>query len=135
MVNLEKIRTFFEQDRYAMHTGIEIFDVGDGEARCGFSIGPGHKNAGNAVQGGAIFTLADFAFAVAANAQGKLTVSVNNTISFLKPAKGKELVATAKRISASQRICFYEVTVTDELGTLVATMSVTGYIKEIPLEF
>ena len=97
--------------------------------------GGGDKNAGGAVQGGAIFTLADFAFAVAANSLGKMTVSVNNSISFISASKGKKLIAKATRLSNSKRLCFYNVSVTDDTGALIADMSVTGYIKDIDMPF
>lgn len=129
MMTLEQAREFFQGDRFAMNMGIEILEVREGYAKCRLPVVPGLKNAGNSVQGGAIFTLADFAFAVAANLPGNLTVSVNNSISFLKPAKGTVLFGEARAVSVAKRMCFYEVAVTDDLGTLVATMSVTGYTR------
>lgn len=57
---------------------------------------PRHLNAAGTVQGGALFTLADFAFAVAANAGGVLTVSLQNSISFLRAAKPARLTARAE---------------------------------------
>ena len=44
---------------------VEIEEVDDGYAKCSLEIQPHHLNAANTVMGGAIFTLADFAFAVA----------------------------------------------------------------------
>lgn len=131
MMTLQQAKDFFVNDRFATEMGIEIIEVGDGYANCRLPVSDRLKNAGNSVQGGAIFTLADFAFAVASNLQGNLTVSVNNSISFLKPAKGNVLFGQARVVSQSKRMCFYEVTVTDDLGTLVATMTVTGYTKAI----
>lgn len=129
MMTLEQAREFFQEDRFAMNMGIEIVEVREGYARCRLPVTPALRNAGGAVQGGAIFTLADFAFAVAANLPGNLTVSVNNSISFLKPGKGAMLFGEAKAISVAKRMCFYEVNITDDLGTLVAVMSVTGYTR------
>ena len=115
--------------------GAEIDWVKDGCAGCSMTIADGHKNAGGSVQGGAIFTLADFAFAVAANSLGKMTVSASNSISFISASKGTRLIAEATRLSDSRRLCFYNVKVTDDTGALIADMSVTGYIKDIDMPF
>lgn len=86
---LEEARAFFENDVYATKTtGIKIDEIGDNYAKCSLDLGPGHKNAAGAVMGGALFTLADFCFAVAANLKGQLTVSSHSDISFLSAAKG-----------------------------------------------
>lgn len=133
MATLEGIRKFFQGDRYAMFSGAVIESVEAGTAVCTMEVKDIHLNAGNAVQGGAIFTLADFAFAVAANSGGTFTVSLNNSISFLHSPKGKLLKAEAKPVSKGKTITVYEVTVTDELDTLVALMTVNGYVKGTPL--
>ena len=78
--------------------------------------------------GGAVFTLADFAFAVAANAfEETVTVSQHVSITFLAPAKGKRLFAQARCRKAGRTTCLYEVDVTDELGGFVAHAVVNGF--------
>ena len=129
MIAVEKMVEFMKADRYAVFTGIEIDQIEKGSAVCSLRITDKHLNAGDAVQGGVIFTLADFAFAVAANSGGNLTVSLNNNISYLQATKGDTLFATAKLISSSKRICNYEVEVIDNLKVSIAKMTVTGYIK------
>ena len=58
------------------------------------TLQPHHLNAAGTPQGGAIFTLADFAFAVAVNAYAEtVTVSLQHDITFLSPAKGSEVIA------------------------------------------
>lgn len=127
-MNGKTLLAFFEGDYYAKQTGIVIDAFSEGKSTCSFEVQQRHLNAGKAVQGGAIFTLADFAFAVAANASGKKTVSLENQITFMHPVKGKRLIAKAYEISSTHKICFYQVDVTDENNQPVAKMSVTGYI-------
>lgn len=126
---LEKVKAFFAKDRFAMENGIEIIAAEPGYAKCRCPILPRHLNAGGTVQGGMVFTLGDFCFAVAANCMGNLTVSLDNTISFHRPAKGNLLLAEAKVVSSGKTTCFYQVSITDDLGTQVATMTATGYQK------
>ena len=49
-------------------------------------------------------------------------------ITFLKSAKGKHLTAVARQIKDGKRVCFYEVVVSDELGTEVAFVTINGYV-------
>lgn len=77
--------------------------------------------------GGAIFTLADFAFAVASNWNKTASVSLSASISFLGGAKGAKLIAEAVKLKEGRKTCYYEVTVCDELGNQVAHMTSNGY--------
>ena len=90
-------------------------------------IQPRHCNALGIPMGGAIFTLADFAFAVAAN-QGRDVVTQASQITFLKAAQGKRLIAEARQVKDGKRVCFYEVKVNDDLGTEVAFVTINGYV-------
>ena len=64
---MENIKQFFTGDRYAKLSGIELLSVSPGLAVAQMKIQPHHMNAVGSVQGGAIFTLADLAFAAASN--------------------------------------------------------------------
>ncbi|MBP3359425.1 MAG: PaaI family thioesterase [Clostridia bacterium] len=130
MDDIEKIRKRFAMDRYATdRTGAVIEDVSEGFARCSFEITDFHKNALGNVMGGAVFTLADFTFAAATNAGGREVVSVASTINFSGVAKGSRLIAEAKCVKDGRTICVYEITVTDDIGSKVAFVTTTGFIK------
>lgn len=129
MTPKERATKILAADQFATTSGIVLLDADKDFAVCSMGIRENHLNAAGAVQGGAIFTLADTAFGMAANAEGKLTVSLNNNISYLKSTKGKTLIATARRVSSTKRTCNYEIDVKDDLGELIAKMSGTGYIK------
>lgn len=124
---LQQLRDFFQGDRFAIQAGAQIDSAEKDHAVCSMVLNPNHLNAGNNVMGGVIFTLADFAFAVAANFSGKLTVTLSSQISFLHPPKGGRLIAEASCIRQGKNIAFYNITVSDELGTQVATVAATGY--------
>jgi acyl-CoA thioesterase len=127
-MNLDDARAYFAADRFATEAcGITIERVEPGGALCRMVRTPLLANALGHIQGGAIFTLADFAFAVAANSREQPVVSLSNQISFLRPAKGPALRAQARELSATRQTVFYEVTVTDDEGTLVAVMTVNGF--------
>ncbi len=126
----EEVLAYFENDRFASMQGISIEQVGDGSAVCSVQLGAEHCNAAGSVQGGLIFTLADFAFAVAANSQSIGTVTLDATIHFLKPGLAGRLTATATRTAATRTISVYRVDITDEGGSLIAQSTVTGFTKQ-----
>ena len=120
-------------DRFATFIGIELVQMEPGHAVAKMNVSENHLNGVNMIQGGAIFTLADFAFAAAANASGHITVGINANIAYLKASKGKTLLAEAKEVSASQKIVHYNVGVFDENKDCIAQVSITGYKKNIKI--
>lgn len=130
MPTLEQIRATFAADRFATDAaGCEIRLAEPGHSVCAMTLRPHHLNAAGTPQGGAIFTLADFAFAVAVNAFAEtVTVSLQHDITFLSAARGTELIAEANCVRSGRSTCFYTVTVTDDLDTVIAEMTVNGFV-------
>ncbi len=127
-MDIEEVRDFFAKDRYATEAcGCEIIEGQRGHAVCAFDIDDRHRNAMGAVMGGAVFTLADFALAVASNVDGAPSVSVSNTIEFLSSTRGSRLIATCDVDKSGRSISFYTTIVRDDLGIVVARMSATCY--------
>ena len=126
-MELEKIRETFQADRFAAEMGAEILEAEPGRARCALTLVPGHRNAAGGVMGGVIFTLADFAFAVAANCQRMETFSLTSQITYLNRAKGERLFASAACVKMGKNTCYYTIDVTDDLGNQVAQVTTTGF--------
>ena len=125
--NIEEARAYFTGDRFAVNAGITIDAMGDHTAVCGFDITPDHLNAENGVMGGAIFTLIDLAFAVAANNVHRLTVAQQVSMNFLSGSRGHRLTATARCRKDGRTSCVYQVDVTDDLGRDIAQAVITGF--------
>ena len=125
--SLEEVRKIFEGDRFATENGAVIEEIGERSATCSLIITDSHRNAMGAVMGGTYFMLADLAFAVAANHEKMGCVSLRSDISFLGSAKGEKLIAKAVCIKDGRTTACYRVDVTDNLGNLTATVTVTGY--------
>lgn len=127
MDSIELVRQRFAKDIFATETtGVEILDSKPYYSRCAMKIGDRHRNAMGTVMGGAIFTLADFAFAVAANAESLQTVSASSSITYLSSGRGDSLFAEARCLKDGRTTCFFEVTVSDESGKAVAKVSTMG---------
>ena len=127
MTDLERAKAFFENDQFAMKTtGAEIIAVGDHYAKCRLTLDERHMNASGRVMGGVYYTLADFAFAVAANFDQPPTVTAVSQISYLGVPQGNTLTAETHLLKDGQRTCFYEIAIYDDTDTLVAVVSTTG---------
>ncbi|MGN0154041.1 MAG: PaaI family thioesterase [Lachnospiraceae bacterium] len=127
MRDLEQAREFFIKDRYAMvTTGIEIEAVDEKYAKCSVKIDDRHRNATGHVMGGVMYTLADFVFAVATNYDDVVTVTTVSQISYLGTPKGDVLYGESRLLKDGRRNCFYEISITDNLGNAVAVVSTSG---------
>jgi acyl-CoA thioesterase len=132
-IDLEHIRNYFKNDRFASDNGIVIDSVTEDCVVCGMELGAGHKNAAGGVQGGAIFTLADLAFAVHCNLamvcgeNVKLTVGQSCSITFLKSTRGSRLSAISSCVSKGRSVSVYRIRVQDDLGVGIAEMLASGF--------
>lgn len=128
---MQKIKEFFSaEDKFARHAGIELVDVGPGWAKASMKIEPFHFNGAKTVHGGAIFTLADFAFAVASNSHGTLAMGINTSVNFVKAAMKGTLYAEAKEQSRNPKLASYSVMITDDAGDVVAIFQGMVYRKK-----
>ena len=126
---MEKYKEFFKADRFASNAGVELLDVKPGFAKARMQVTEEHLNAGGVCQGGALFTLADLAFAAVANSHDLLTLSINANITFIRSVKEGYVYAEAIEVFNHHRIPFIEARLTDETGELVAVMTSSGYRK------
>lgn len=128
---MDKTKQFFSrEDLFARHSGIELCDVGQGWAKASMKIQPFHFNAAKTVHGGAIFTLADFAFAVASNSHGTLALGINTSVSFVKMATAGTLYAEAREQARNPKLASYSVMVTDDVNDVVAIFQGMVYRKK-----
>lgn len=127
---IDELRAYFGNDHFATGMlGITIDAADENTAVCSLRLKKEHQNSQGSPQGGVIFTLADFAFAVASNARRYGTVTLSANIQYLRPASGGTLKAEARLVDGGAKICVYEVLVSNEAGQQVALMTATGYSK------
>ena len=130
---MERLREFFKKDQLAAALGIELVDFSAGSATVRMTVREQHYNGVSMVHGGALFTLADFAFAVASNSHGTVAVAINAAISFIKPVTTGTLTARAEEVSRGNRLATYLVRITDEHNAVIAQFQGTVFRKNDPL--
>src|ERR1051326_8604764 len=124
------LKKFFQNDPFAARNDYRLCAGFPGHATAEMPLHPYHWNGIQNVQGGAIFTLADFAFAAASNSHGTVAVAVNVSITFMKAAKEGTLHAEARESTRNHRLGSYSVEVKDDAGDLVAIFQGLAYRKQ-----
>ena len=106
-------------DYFAEELGIKLVEARDGYAKVSMKVEKNHTNALGFTHGGAIFSLADYAFAQACNYGDNVAVAVQVNINFLKPSvEGDTLTAEAVRVSNGKTMGLYHVTVRNQDKTV-----------------
>lgn len=125
----EQARSTFGADRFAALAGIAIKRVQHHEATCRLHLADCHRNARGAAMGGVLFTLADFAAAVAANSDtldNLQWVSLDSSIHYLAPALDGMLEAHTTALKAGRSTALYQTEIKSlDNGKLVAIVETT----------
>ncbi|RLI76627.1 thioesterase [Archaeoglobales archaeon] len=107
----DELKEFLKNDNFRKFLGIEVLEIDNNYAKVKGIVKKEHLNFHNVCHGAFIAALADFAFAIASNSDGKRRLAISIKIDFYKPAfEGEELVAEAKRIRGD-KVAFFEMVV------------------------
>ena len=110
-----------KDDHTTKGMGMSIDAVGPGMAMLSMTVRKDHLNGHGSCHGGAIFTLADSAFAFACNSHNTITVAQHCSVTFLAPGReGDRLTATAREVTLAGRSGVYDVSVTRQDGVTIA---------------
>ena len=86
--DIEEAREYFSNDRFATENGMTIDELDTEHSVCSMTLSARHRNAYGGVMGGAIFTLADFAFATLTNDRERITVAQQVSVNYLAAPEG-----------------------------------------------
>lgn len=120
-------------DRYSQHLGIEIVSAEADYSVCKMTVDDKHLNGHGTCHGGAIFSLADTAFAHLCNADNRITVGHICTIAYWAPAfPGDVLYAVAVPCGNYGRSGSYRITLhrNNEQGDILAEFQ--GFSRSLP---
>jgi len=131
---MKTLQEYLQRDAFVKHCGIELVSVAPGHAEARLVIQPWHHNAVGIVQGGAIFTLADYTFAAASNSHGTVALGINVSITYMKSARAGMLTAKGREVALNPKLATYTVDVTDDAGELVAVFQGLVYRKKQAIE-
>ena len=115
------VRRMLAHDGFSRWLGVEVVAVEPSRATLRMRVRHDMTNGFGVCHGGVTFALADSALAFASNTGGKVTVSVENSITYPAPVQvGDVLIADAEEEASSQRLAYYRVRVTKTDGAVVA---------------
>ncbi len=119
-----------EKDFFSQWLGIQLLETKEGFCRLSMTIREEMCNGFSIAHGGIAYSLADSAVAFASNAHGRHAVSIETSISHIRPLMaGDVITAIATEKSISNKIAIYEVQVVKDNGPLVALFKGTVYRK------
>ena len=124
MVDITKIK----DNGFMSYNGLYIVEAKENYVKIGVDITEKSLNPFGIVHGGLIYTLADSAMGIALATTGRSGVTVNSTIDYLTPGKGKKLFADTEIVKDGKSIVVFRVNIKDENDTLVSVASGTYYI-------
>ena len=125
--SIDEARAFFAGDRFATESGMTLEELDESHAVTSVEIGARHRNALGGVMGGAIFTLADLAFAALTNDRERSVVAQQVSINYLAAPKGGRLFATARYKKDGRSSCVVNVDIVDDSGREIAQFVGTGF--------
>ena len=125
--SLEEAQEHFKKDKFATNAGMIIDELGEDYSVCSVTLTDDHRNAYGGIMGGAIFTLADLAFAACANQIHCLSVAQQISINYLSAPKGERLIAKARCIKTGRTTSVINVSVSDDTGRDVALFIGTAF--------
>ena len=118
-------------DAFSRWLGIEVIEVAPKRSTCRMTVRDEMVNGFGVTHGGIVFSLADSAFAFACNTHGRVTVSIENSITYPAPiAVGDVLTAVAKEDAASGRLSYYSAEVRNQRDEVVGLFRGTAFRTE-----
>ena len=126
-----------KREPFAQALKMELVELEDGYSVVKMVYDPDRMdNIYNRAHGGAIYALIDEAFETAGQTDGTVAVALNvNVIYVSSPKPGFVLEAEARQISQTKKTAGYEIKVTDQDGSLIATCQALAYRTRKPIPF
>jgi acyl-CoA thioesterase len=122
------VNAMMARDAFSQWLGVKVLEIQPRIAKVSMMVRAEMVNGFGVSHGGIVYALADSALAFASNTHGRVTVSIENSITYPLPVHvGDELTAFAEEESASNRLGYYRVTVRRRDGAIVALFRGTVY--------
>lgn len=125
------VRGMLDRDAFSEWLGIQVIETAPARSTVRLTVRPEMVNGFGVSHGGIAYSLADSALAFASNTHGKVTVAIENSISYPMAARvGDVLTAVAEEEGATNKLGFYRVVVRNQRQEIVSTFRGTVYKTE-----
>jgi acyl-CoA thioesterase len=124
----EILKTMLKEDRFTEWLGLQVDEYKKGYCKLHYRVNDDMLNGFNSIHGGILFAASDSAFAFACNSHGNITVALDVSIHFTRPAKSGDLLTVeAVEVFRGNKIGVYDIRTTKENGELVSLFRGTAY--------
>ncbi|WP_083750101.1 PaaI family thioesterase [Rhodohalobacter halophilus] len=122
------VARMMEKDEFSRWMGVKVLKVDEGYCKVTCPIRKEMLNGFSVTHGGIVFSLADSALAFSAATYGRISLAIENSISFTKKSvEGDEITAESRCIHLTHKTGLFEVKVHEQNEKLVAVMKATVY--------
>ena len=123
-----------KNDTFSKWLDIQIEEIAAGYCKLNYSIRPEMLNGFGSVHGGILFSASDSALGFACNSHGTLSVAIEVSISYTRPAfEGQKLTVIAQEINLGKTTGLYDIKTYNEEGKLISVFKGTVYRTGKPL--
>ena len=116
-----------EQNGFLKHNDIIILESNEKTSKVKMNISENSLNPYGIVHGGLIFSMGDTVMGITIRSTGRDAVTLDGTINYLKPGKGKYLIATSEVIKVGKTTSVLMANIYNDKEELIAVMSAIYY--------
>lgn len=116
-----------EQNGFLKHNDIIILESNEKTSKVKMNICENSLNPYGIVHGGLIFSMGDTVMGITIRSTGRDAVTLDGTINYLKPGKGKYLIATSEVIKVGKTTSVLKANIYNDKEELIAVISATYY--------
>jgi acyl-CoA thioesterase len=122
------VDAMLSRDAFSAWLGITLLEVAPRTATVQMTVRPEMINGFGVCHGGVAFAVADSALGFASNTHGRVTVAIENSITYPAPIRvGDVLTAVAEEESATSNLAFYRVVVRKQDDSVASLFRGTVY--------
>ena len=122
------VNRMMKDDAFSRWMGVSVEEVREGYCRISCPVSEKMLNGYRVTHGGVLFSLADSALAFSAASYGRVSLALDNSISFTKKSTaGDRLIAVSQCINLTHKTGLFEVRVMNGDEELLAVMKATVY--------
>ncbi|TNE52995.1 MAG: hotdog fold thioesterase [Bacteroidetes bacterium] len=125
------VSLMLEKDAFSEWLGVELKEIALGKSRLKATVHEQMLNGFRLAHGGISYSLSDSALAFASNSRGNKCVSIETSISHVRPVlEGDELDIVCEEKYRGKKIGVYEVEIRNQTGKIVSLFKGTVHISE-----
>lgn len=127
----QKIKEYFDIDEgFIKHNNLHLESIDDCYAKMSVNLTKESLNPNGTVHGGLIFGLADTVMGTALRTTGRNICTINSQIDYLKPGKGKRLIAETEKVKVGKTTAVMRCSIYDEKDNLISTATGTYFFLD-----